>query len=164
MFVSFPKPCKPPPVTLSDDFLQGICRHSIQTLHDYWLNHPECRKGDGWHWPIFKVTGIKCWLNFSLQILHEFHSNFTRLLLWGKDTVDLDLHLYFQDHRGQTFTYIARIPWLLLGPHTLWEKTQLTLIYTCKKPGIILYIYTCKFYLYLCKQSFNPNQYFLNCF
>ena len=50
VFVLFPKPCPPcsprtPPVTLFGNFLQGICRHSIQTLHDCCLGPSRVRKG-----------------------------------------------------------------------------------------------------------------------
>ena len=78
-----------PPVTLSGNFLQGICRHSIQTLHDCCLGPSRVYgKGNGWYWPIFKVTGVKCFPTFrdfhtfALHILHEFNSNIPLLFLW----------------------------------------------------------------------------------
>ena len=112
VFMWFPKLCLPPPVILSTIFSEGLCWHSIHTSHDCCLGPFRVWKGDSWHWPIskFKVTRVKCWHNFkvfrtfSLQILHELHSNVPWLLLWTtyireKDTADLT---YFQGHRGQT--------------------------------------------------------------
>ena len=79
---------------MARNFLQGICRHCIQTLHDCCFGPSRAQKG---RW--LTLTYFQCHRGqtFPLHILHGFHLNFYRIVAkigpytLEKDTAVLEL-------------------------------------------------------------------------
>ena len=88
---------------LSNFFLKD----SIQILHDYLL---QCGKEDGWPWPIFKITAVIFWPDFSLFGHFDFKYCMNSILhncwfrLYTVEVKTCMILTYFQGHAGHTLT------------------------------------------------------------